>query len=77
VEEFLKTYLKNKCSYARKQGYHEKPNQKQDCHEEEEEEEEEEGEEEGGGGKDKDKGKAREIEKDNSDFYGSDEDMPI
>jgi len=38
VEEFLKTYLKNKRSYGRKRGYlGEKTNQKQDLEEEEEE----------------------------------------
>ena len=30
VEEFLKTYPKNKCSYAHKKGYLENANQKQD-----------------------------------------------
>ena len=39
VEEFLKTYLKNKCSYARKRGYlSEKTNQRQGRHDEEDEE---------------------------------------
>jgi hypothetical protein len=71
VEEFLKTYLKNKCSYARKRGYlTEKTNQRQDRHEEEQEQEE----------KRKSKGKDREIEEDDdsdSDLYGSDHEMQV
>ena len=79
VEEFLKTYLKNKRSYARKRGYlNETTNQKQDQYDHEEEEQEEER----LGGKGK--GKGKEIEEYNSeiedpdvpdDFYGSD--MPV
>jgi regulatory protein YycI of two-component signal transduction system YycFG len=87
VEEFLKTYLKNKCSYSRKRGYlTEKTNQKQDQHVEEEEQEDLEQEdleqedleqEEGRGYKGK--GKERQIEEDDGDsevsnpddFYGS------
>ena len=43
VEEFLKTYLKNKRAYARKRGYlTENTNQKQAQHDDDDEEEEEE-----------------------------------
>ena len=42
VEEFLKTYLKNKCAYAHKQGFlTENTNQKQVRHDEEEQEQDE------------------------------------
>jgi hypothetical protein len=34
VEEFLKTYLKNKRTYARKQGYLKESNQKQESSDE-------------------------------------------
>ena len=49
VEEFLKTYLKNKRSYAHKKGYLENANQKQDSDgdgddDDQQEEEEEKGE---------------------------------
>jgi hypothetical protein len=76
VEEFVKTYLKNKRSYARKKGYlAETTNQKQEQEQEEEEEEEEE--EEGRG-----KGKGKEIDMGDSDvpdddLNGSDQDMPV
>ena len=56
VEEFLKTYLKNKRSYARKQGYlAEHSKQKKDESEEEDqnqEEDQEEEQEQGKGGED-------------------------
>ena len=40
VEKFLKTYLKNKCAYARKRGYLvENTNCKQDWHDDDEEDE--------------------------------------
>jgi hypothetical protein len=43
VEEFLKTYLKNKRAYARRQGYlTESTNQKQGRHDEDEEQNEDE-----------------------------------
>jgi hypothetical protein len=68
----LKTYLKNKCSYARKQGYlTETTNQKQDDEaqgqEEQEEQEEQEGQE-----RCKGKGKEREMEVPDcsDDMYG-------
>jgi hypothetical protein len=73
VEEFVKTYLKNKCSYAHRQGYlTETTNQKQDWEEEEEEEE----------GRGRGKGKEKEIDKGDSDvpdddLNGSDQDMPV
>jgi hypothetical protein len=76
VEEFVKTYLKNKRSYARKKGYlTETTNQKQDTEEEEEKEEEEEG-------RGKGKGKGKEIDMGDSDvpdddLNGSDQDMPV
>ena len=74
MEEFLKTYLKNKRSYARRKGYLETTNPKQDRHEEEEEEEEE--------GRGKGKGKEKEIDMGDSDvpdddMYGSDQDIPV
>jgi hypothetical protein len=80
VEEFLKTYLKNKCTYAYKWGYlTEKTSQKQDQYDHEEEQEQEER----LGGKDKGKRKGKEIEEyngeiedpDADDFYGSN--MPV
>jgi hypothetical protein len=58
VEEFLKTYLKNKRSYARKQGYlTEKTNQKPEQSDDDDDEQQEEEERLGG----KDKGKGKEI----------------
>ena len=41
VEEFLKTYLKNKHAYARKQGYPTESNQKQDMQDDDEEQDDE------------------------------------
>jgi hypothetical protein len=81
IEEFLKTYLKNKRSYARKQGYLNQQTNLDlyDDDEEQEQEQEQEQEEERLGGKDKGNGKA--IEQDDSeikdpdvsdDMYGSD-----
>jgi len=70
VEEFLKTYLKNKRCYARKRGYlTEKTNQKQEHYDDDEEEEEQE---ERLGGKDK--GKGREIPEYDSEM--EDPDVP-
>jgi hypothetical protein len=42
IKEFLKTYLKNKRAYARKQGFSKESNQKQNGTDNEEEEEPEE-----------------------------------
>ena len=77
VEEFITTYLKNKCSYACKQGYlPEMSNQRLDQHDEEEQEQEEQEQEERQGGKGK--GKEREIRSEiedadvSDDMYGSD-----
>jgi hypothetical protein len=74
VEEFIKTYLKNKRSYARKRGYlTERVNQKNQHDEEEQEEEQEEEEER----RSKGKGKEREVEGDrwdeSDDGYRSDQ----
>ena len=61
VEEFLKTYLKNKHSYAHKRGYlTENTNQKQDQYDEDQEQEER------WGGKEK--GKGKEIEENDSEI---------
>ena len=61
VEEFLKTYLKNKCTYARKQGYlTEKTNWEQDQDQDDEEEE------------DKGKGKEKDIQEKDSEIEDTD-----
>ena len=66
----MKTYLKNKCCYARKRGYlTEKTNQKPEHYDDDEQEEEQE---ERLGGKDK--GKGREIPEYDSEM--EDPDVP-